>query len=79
VCLWTFTLTEGWAWGRRGRDLVDRSGSPWDDPTRRPSHADKRRGWRRELLAQEIHAGLRAGTTGEEIAAAAERLLDLAG
>ena len=62
VCLWTFTLTEAWAWGRAEEGLVGhRSASPWDDEPRRPSHADKRR----ELL-------------GEEIAAAAERLLNLA-
>jgi integrase len=32
--------------------LVDRKESPWDDPNRRPSHADKRRAWRREMLAE---------------------------
>jgi hypothetical protein len=56
IGLWTFTLTEAWAWGRSEEELVDRSDSPWDDPDRRPSHADKRRAWRRELLAEEIHA-----------------------
>jgi hypothetical protein len=77
VCLWTFTMTEAWAWGRPEEELVDRSGSPWDDPHRRPSHADKRRAWRRELLAEEIHAALRPGITGAEIRALAERLLSL--
>jgi hypothetical protein len=42
VCLWTYTLTEAWAWGRAAAELVDRAASPWDDPARRPSHADKR-------------------------------------
>jgi hypothetical protein len=79
VCLWTFTLTEAWAWNRGVTDLVaHRSAAPWDDITRRPSHADKRRAWRRELLAEEIHAALRPGLTEQEIQAAAERLLDLA-
>jgi hypothetical protein len=50
VCLWTFTMTEAWAWGRKDEELVDRSASPWDKVSRRPSHADKRRAWRRELL-----------------------------
>ena len=58
---------------------MDRTDSPWDDPNRRPSHADKRRAWRRELLAEEIHAALHPGITGEEIRALAERLLSLAG
>jgi len=75
VCLWTFTLTEAWAWGRSAAALVDRSASPWDDATRRPSHADKRRAWRRELLAKEIHAALPIGPTSAEFHAAAERLL----
>lgn len=79
VCLWAFTLTEAWAWDRPADELVGhRSGSPWDDPDRRPSHADKRREWRREWLAAEIRAALRPGMTTEEIAAAAESLLVLA-
>jgi hypothetical protein len=78
VCLWTYTLTEAWAWGQGDGVLVDRRASPWDDPTRRPSHADKRRAWRRELLAAEIQAALHGATSPREIAAAAERLLNLA-
>src|SRR5687767_247181 len=75
ICLWAFTMTEAWAWGRDEKVLVGhRSASPWDDP-RRPSHADKRRAWRWELLAEEIHAVLRPGVTEREIAATAERLL----
>jgi DDE superfamily endonuclease len=78
LCLWTYTMTEGWAWGRGEGGLVDRSASPWDDPTRRPSHADKRRAWRRELLNAEIHTVLHAGANERKITAAAKRLLDLA-
>jgi DDE superfamily endonuclease len=78
ICLWTFTMTEAWAWGRSEDELVDRSESPWDDPNRRPSHADKRRAWRRELLVQEIRAVIHPGVTEAEIQALAERLLSLA-
>jgi DDE superfamily endonuclease len=78
VCLWTFTMTEAWAWARPEEELVDRSDSPWDSPLRRPSHADKRRAWRRALLGEEIRAVLRPGVTEEDIQATAERLLDLA-
>ena len=78
VCLWTFTMTEAWAWGRSEEELVDRSASPWDTPSRRPSHADKRRAWRREFLGEELRAVLRPGVTEAEIQAAAERLLSLA-
>jgi hypothetical protein len=78
ICLWTFTLTEAWAWGRKDEELVDRSTSPWDKASRRPSHADMRRAWRRELLGEEIRATLRSGATEAEIQATAERLLSLA-
>jgi hypothetical protein len=78
VCLWTFTMTEAWAWGRATEELVDRSDSPWDASSRRPSHADKRRAWRRALLAEEIRATVRPGATEAEIQATAERLLSLA-
>jgi len=75
ICLWTYTMTEAWAWGRDEEALVDRSASPWDDPGRRPSHADKRRAWRRELLGGEIRAVLREATTEAKIHAAVERLI----
>ena len=78
LCLWTFTMTEAWAWERSADRLVDRSASPWDDPTRRPSHADKRRAWRRELLGEEIRAVLGLGMSEQAIQAAAQRLLNLA-
>jgi len=78
LCLWTFTMTEAWAWGRPAAGLTDRSASPWDDPTRRPSHADKRRAWRRELLGEQFRAALRPLADDAEIHAAAERLLQLA-
>jgi hypothetical protein len=78
VCLWTYTMTEAWAWGRKEEELVDRTASPWDKASRRPSHADKRRAWRRALLAEEIRGVVRPGATDAEIQATAERLLSLA-
>ncbi|HEY1188086.1 MAG TPA: hypothetical protein VGE74_10540 [Gemmata sp.] len=57
LCLWAVTMTEVWAWNQKAEDLVGhRSASPWDDPNQRPSHADKRRAWQHQLLAQEIQA-----------------------
>jgi hypothetical protein len=78
VCLWTFTATEAWAWARPATDLVDRAASPWDNASRRPSHADKRRAWRLELLREEFHTALPAGQSDGEFQAVAERLLRLA-
>ena len=78
VCLWTYTMTEVWAWDRKAEELVHRSASPWDKASRRPSHADKRQAWRRGLLGEEIRAVLRPRATEAEIQATAERLLSLA-
>jgi len=79
LCLWAATLTEAWAWDRPAAELTEhRRASPWDSEPRRPSHADKRKAWRQELLAEEILAVLRAGPSEAEIHAAAERLLGLA-
>jgi len=79
LCLWTFTMTECWAWDRSAEELVEhRQASPWDDQPRRPSHADKRRACRREFLVREIDATLRNATSRAEIRGLAERLLDLA-
>jgi hypothetical protein len=48
--LWLQTLIELWAWNQPHEALTDRSSSPWDDPTRRPSHADRRNALRRSCL-----------------------------
>jgi len=50
VNLWLHTLIELWAWVRLQTELCDRSQSPWDDPERRPSHADRRNALRRSCL-----------------------------
>ena len=78
LCLWTYTMTEAWAWNRADAELAERSASPWDDANRRPSHADKRRAWRRQLLGEEITTLLRAGPTDTEIDAAVQRFLQWA-
>jgi len=52
--LWIHTLVELWAWNRRHAELCDRRGSPWDDPQRRPSHADRRKSLHRHILQNEL-------------------------
>lgn len=52
--LWLHTLIELWAWARPHTKLCDRSQSPWDDPQRRPSHADRRNALRRSCLQLEF-------------------------
>jgi hypothetical protein len=57
--LWLHTLIELWAWNKPQEELTDRSASPWDDPARRPSHADRRNALRRHCLTNEFpHADL---------------------
>lgn len=52
MTLWTYTLIELWAWRRPAKELVDRATRPWDDASRRPSHADKRNALRRTCLRE---------------------------
>jgi DDE superfamily endonuclease len=51
--LWVHTLVECWAWHKSADEIRDRRDSPWDDPTRRPSHADRRKALRRQTLQNE--------------------------
>jgi hypothetical protein len=51
--LWVHTLLECWSWNRAVESIRDREDSPWDDPDRRPSHADRRKALRREILQNE--------------------------
>lgn len=52
--LWMHTLVELWAWNRTAAQLVRRDDSPWDDLTRRPSHADRRKALQAACLAEEF-------------------------
>jgi hypothetical protein len=54
VSAWAHTLVELWAWGQPHEAICDRSASPWDDPERRPSHADRRKALQRRCLGQEF-------------------------
>lgn len=50
--LWVQSMVELWAWQQRVNVIRDRRDSPWDDATRRPSHADRCAALRRETLKQ---------------------------
>ena len=52
--LWMHTLVELWTWNRPAETLVDRRDSPWDDPDRRPSHANRRKALRQHILGNEL-------------------------
>ena len=53
LSLWVHTLIEVWAWGRPESSLSDRGDRPWDDASRRPSHADRRRALQRAMMDEE--------------------------
>jgi hypothetical protein len=58
LTLWWHTLIELWAWAKPKRAICDRRTSPWDDASRRPSHADRRKALQRECLQTEFERHL---------------------
>lgn len=76
--LWMHTLVELWAWSRPKATLCDRSDAPWDDPHRRPSHADRRKALRRSILRAEYLTIIRRWHLPRRIRAMAQRLVQLA-
>src|SRR5439155_11881573 len=67
VTMWWHTLIELWAWRKPHHQLSDRRASPWDDPARRPSHADRRNALRRQCLQNEFPRAGVAGTITRKI------------
>ena len=76
--LWSHTLTELWAWDRDSRQLADRSLSPWDDSSRRPSHADRRKAMRKQIIESEITVALAQRPDLRKIKKLCKLLLQLA-
>jgi hypothetical protein len=76
--LWTYTMTELWAWPKKHGELCDRSASPWDDDDRRPSHANRRNALRRASIRGEFSALQVAKPVTRKIRALFERVLALA-
>jgi DDE superfamily endonuclease len=76
--LWMHTLVELWAWKRKRGALGDRRDSPWDDPERRPSHADRRKALRRLILERELSTVTAGWSLPRKITQLARRLMALA-
>ena len=76
--LWMHSLVELWAWHRPAEQLCDRSDSPWDDATRRPSHANRRQALRRQILRQELTNITTAWSLPNKIIQLANRLMHMA-
>ena len=76
--LWVHTLVECWAWNKPVDEIRDRADSPWDDPERRPSHADRRKALRRETLQNEYSSLSTSHRRSSRIRGLYELLLQLA-
>jgi hypothetical protein len=76
--LWMHTLVECWAWNKPADELRNRARSPWDDPERRPSHADRRKTLQRQILQHEYSALPGRHRRSSKIRALYQLLLQLA-
>jgi len=78
LCGWTYAMVELECWDQSSETLVDRGDRPWDNPARRPSHADRRRRITREMLRETFLVDLQSETDGRKIRDRFEQLLALA-
>jgi hypothetical protein len=78
LCTWLYSLVELVCWDRPVEELVDRGDRRWDNPDRRPSHADRRRATRREMLEKQFLHDLPQDPTNTKIIQRIQQLLALA-
>lgn len=78
LCGWLYAMVELECWDESAEHLVDRSDRPWDNPDRRPSHADRRRRLAREMLRESFLSDLQTGTDERKIRQRFEQLIALA-
>jgi hypothetical protein len=76
--LWSHTLTELWAWNQSSQQLADRSQSPWDNANRRPSHADRRKAIKKQIIESKITLALGKRLELSKIKTLCKTLLQLA-
>jgi hypothetical protein len=75
---WLYTLVEFCCWDVPKSELTERRARPWDNPDRRPSHADRRRSISREMLQKQFLAALPRSPNNRKFHRVFEALLDLA-
>jgi len=76
--LWMHTQIELWSWDKSHAELCDRKDSPWDDAERRPSHANRRKALRQQIIRNEFSTLKAAWWLPQKIINLAERLIALA-
>jgi hypothetical protein len=75
---WLYTLVELCCWDVPKSELTDRRARSWDNPDRRPSHADRRRSISREMLQKQLQAALPSRPNNRKLQRLFQTLLALA-
>ena len=75
---WLYTLVELCCWDMDKSELTDRRACSWDNPDRRPSHADRRRSISREMLERQFLAALLRSPNNHKFRTLFETLVALA-
>jgi hypothetical protein len=75
---WLYLLVELCCWDVPQSQLTDRRARPWDNPDRRPSHADRRRSISREMLRKQFLAALPPSPNNHKFRTLFEALVALA-
>jgi hypothetical protein len=75
---WLYALVELCCWDVPKSELTDRRSRPWDNPDRRPSHADRRRSISREMLQKQFIAALPRAPNNRKFRTLFEALVALA-
>ena len=75
---WLFAFVELESWDANMNQIVDRSERRWDNPNRRPSHADRRRMIAQEMLRKRFFAELEPAHQTPKMKALVNELLSLA-
>lgn len=75
---WVYTLVELCCWEQDKSALTDRSHRAWDNPDRRPSHADRRQAIAREMLRKPIQAALPPTLNNPQFLLLLEHIITLA-
>lgn len=75
---WLYTMVELCCWDVPQSELTDRRARSWDNPDRRPSHADRRRWISREMLRKQFLVALPHGPNTRKFRRLFQDLLALA-
>ncbi len=75
---WLYSLVELCCWDQPASKLTDRCARPWDNPDRRPSHADRRRSISRQMLQKQFLAALPRASETRKFRKLFEALIALA-